>query len=85
MFKRLQLLSYVSVHFQSHQCRLMTILLCFSCMYSMGTNWNQVMAQYGSFLSHHEEQPVASEEFVLPADGHAEGSTPPAVAKKANQ
>jgi hypothetical protein len=54
-------------------------------MYSMGTNWNQVMAQYGSFLSHHEEQPVASEEFVLPADGHVEGSTPPAVAKKANQ
>jgi hypothetical protein len=43
------------------------------------------MAKYGSFLSQHEEQPVESEQFVLPADGHAEGSTPPAVAKKDNQ
>jgi hypothetical protein len=44
-----------------------------------------VMAQYGSFLSQHEEQPVESEQFVLPVDGHVEGSTPPAVPKKANQ
>jgi hypothetical protein len=51
----------------------------------MGTDWNQVMSQYGSFLSQHEEQPVGSEQFVLLVDGLAEGSTPPAVAKKANQ
>jgi hypothetical protein len=53
--------------------------------YRMGTDWNQVMAQYGSFLSQHEEQPVGSEHFVLPVDGHAEGTTPPVVAKKPNQ
>jgi hypothetical protein len=29
----------------------MAYLMCLPSMYSMGTNWNQVMAQYGSFLS----------------------------------
>jgi hypothetical protein len=43
------------------------------------------MAQYGSFLGQHEEQPIGSGHFVLPMDGHAEGSTPPTVAKKPNQ
>jgi hypothetical protein len=43
------------------------------------------MAQYGSFLSQQVDQHVGSQQFGLPPDGHAEGSTPPPVAKKANQ
>jgi hypothetical protein len=43
------------------------------------------MSQYGSFLSQIDEQPVGSQHFQLLVDGHAEGSTPPAVPKKLNQ
>jgi hypothetical protein len=54
-------------------------------LYRMGTDWNQVMSQYGSFLSQIDEQPMGTQHFELQVDAHVEGSTPPAVPKKPNQ
>ena len=54
-------------------------------LHRMGSDWNQVMSQYGSFLSQIDEQPVGTQHYELPVDANVEGSRTPAVPKKPNQ
>jgi hypothetical protein len=54
-------------------------------LHRMGSDWNQVMSQYGSFLSQIDEQPVGTQHYQIPVDAHAEGSRTLAVPKKPNQ
>jgi hypothetical protein len=54
-------------------------------LHRMASDWNQVMSQYGSFLSQIDEQPVGTQHFELPVDAHTEGSRTPVVPKKPNQ
>jgi hypothetical protein len=54
-------------------------------LHRMGSDWNQVMSQYGSFLSQIDEQPVGTQHYELPVDANVEGSRTPVVSKKPNQ
>jgi hypothetical protein len=54
-------------------------------LHRMGSDWNQVMSQYGSFLSQIDEQSVGTQHYELLVDARAEGSRTPAVPKKPNQ
>jgi hypothetical protein len=56
----------------------MFVLLLF---HRMGSDWNQVMSQYGSFLSQIDEVPIGTQHSEIPVDGHAEGSRTPVVPK----
>jgi hypothetical protein len=51
----------------------------------MGSDWNQVMSQYGSFLIQIDEQPMGTQHSEFPVDGQAEGSRTPAIPKKPTQ
>eukprot|EP00267_Zea_mays_P040626 XP_008680762.1 uncharacterized protein LOC103655861 [Zea mays] len=51
----------------------------------MGSDWHQVMSQYGSFLSQIDEQPMGTQHSEFQVDGQAEGSRTPAVPKKTTQ
>jgi hypothetical protein len=53
-------------------------------LHRMGSDWNHVMSQYGSFLSQIDEQPIETQHSEFPVDGQPEGSRTPAVTKKAN-
>eukprot|EP00267_Zea_mays_P056611 XP_023156647.1 glutathione S-transferase T3-like [Zea mays] len=53
--------------------------------YPMGSDWNQVMSQYGSFLSQIDEQPIGTQYSEFPVDGQPEGSRTPAVTKTPTQ
>jgi hypothetical protein len=72
---------FITLH---HLCSFMTIFLCLTCFYNIGTDWNQVMAQYGSFLSQQEDHHFGSEHFAPQQDVHVEGSTLAPAAKKAS-
>jgi hypothetical protein len=54
-------------------------------LHRMGSDWNQVMSQYGSFLSQIDEKPMGTQQYEFPVDTHAEGSRTPSVPKKPNQ
>ena len=54
-------------------------------LHRMGSDWNQVMSQYGSFLSQIDEQPIGTQHSEFPVDGQPEGSRTPAVTKKPTQ
>jgi hypothetical protein len=55
----------------------MTYLMCLPSMYSMGTDWNQVMAQYGSLLSEEYGTQFQNIGFAPPQpDIPAQGSAP---------
>jgi hypothetical protein len=51
-------------------------------LHRMGSDWHQVMSQYGSFLSQIDEQPMGTQHSEFQVDGQAEGSRTPAVPKK---
>jgi hypothetical protein len=50
-------------------------------LHRMGSDWHQVMSQYGSFLSQIDEQPMGTQHSEFPVDGQAEGSRTPVVPK----
>jgi hypothetical protein len=54
-------------------------------LHRMGSDWNQVMSQYGSFLIQIDEQPMGTQHSEFPVDGQAEGSRTPAIPKKPTQ
>jgi hypothetical protein len=54
-------------------------------MYSMGTDWKQVMAQYGSFLSEEDGTQFQNIAFASQPDIPAQGSPPAPPVKKAPQ
>jgi hypothetical protein len=54
-------------------------------LHRMGSDWHQVMSQYGSFLSQIDEQSMGTQHSEFQVDGQAEGSRTPAVPKKTSQ
>ena len=54
-------------------------------MYNMGTDWNQVMAQYGSFLSEDDGTQFQNTAFAPPPEIPAQGSPAAPPVKKAPQ
>jgi hypothetical protein len=55
-------------------------------MYNMGTNWNQVMVQYGSFLSEEDGTQFQNVGYAPPqSDIFAQGSAPAPLVKKGAQ
>jgi hypothetical protein len=64
----------------------MTYLMCIPSMYNMGTDWNQVMAQYDSFLSEEDGTQFQNIGFAPPQpDIPTQGSAPAPPVKKGGQ
>jgi hypothetical protein len=81
------MLEYVCVKLYHVTCSVLFIYIMFDLplLHRMGSDWHQVMSQYGSFLSQIDEQPMGTQHSEFPVDGQAEGSRTPAVPKKPTQ
>src|SRR5688572_32732807 len=81
------MLEYVCVTLYHVTCSVLFIYIMFDLplLHRMGSDWNQVMSQYGSFLSQIYEQPIETQYSEFPVDGQPEGSRTPAVTKKPTQ
>ena len=81
------MLDYVCVTLYHVTCSVLFIYIMFHLplLHRMGSDWNQVMSQYGSFLSQIDELPMGTQHSEFPVDGQPEGSRTPAVTKKPTQ
>jgi hypothetical protein len=85
---RLNYYNYYSVMFQ-YVCvnslaivQFIYVMFVLLLLHRMGSDWNQVMSQYGSFLSQIDGQPVGTQHYEFPVDAHTEGSRTPAVPER---